>query len=150
MIRFHGTVEIPAEAVQYADGIKQENYKVNTPAEFQVRVLPGCKPMLDQLATLTGQPRERMDAVYFSCPMGSEPHTDKLNLKKFENTTFIIPVILPDLRKHRVTLLTAGCTDAVLEVGGVYEFDHTQTHSLTVGDDSGCVLIMVALLKEQA
>ncbi len=143
-MKCHGSVTIPQVVTDYSDTIKLENYKVNTPAKFQVRSLTGGEEMMHGLSELVGVPKDRLAFVYFSAAHGAEPHTDQLNTKKFEDTTFVIPVILPKGR----SVIYADGDEAEVRVGGVYEFDHTKTHSMTVEDtESGCVMIMVAIRK---
>ncbi len=146
-MRFHGTVSIPEAVVAHADTIKLENYKTNTPAKFQVRSIVGGDDLMANLSVLIGIPRGRLDFVYFSVAKGAEPHTDKLNPNKFEDTTFVVPVILPKGN----SVIKADGVEVVAEVGGIYEFDHTTTHSMTLEDtESGCVVVMVAVKKNPA
>ncbi len=144
MIKFHGKVIIPQETIDYADKIKFENYKTNTPATFQIRTLEGCDWLMKKLSSIVEVPREKLDFVYFSCCRGAEPHTDKLNPAKFEDITYVIPVIVP---KGKSTIIAEGQSiDA--ELGGIYEFDHTKTHEMQLEDmESGCVVVMVGVLK---
>jgi hypothetical protein len=144
MIKYHGKVDIPQTVIDHADTIKFENYKTNTPTKFQVRNLVGGDELMESLSSRIGLPRENLDFVYFSVCKGAEPHTDLLDPDKFEDTTFVIPVILPGGR----SVITAGEQEAEVELGAVYEFDHTKVHSMTLEDtDSGCVVIMVAVKK---
>jgi len=146
MIKYHGTVTISTETTEYADKIKLENYKTNTPAKFQVRCLTGCDWLMKQLSGVVDVPKERLDFVYFSCCQGAEPHTDKLNPKKFEDITFVIPVILPQGK----SIIMAGDQKVEAKLGGVYEFDHTKIHAMFLKDnESGCVVIMVGVLKQE-
>lgn len=143
-MKYHGTVTIPRVVTDYSETVKLENYKVNTPAKFQVRNLTGGERLMESLSEVIGIPKEKLDFVYFSAAQGAEPHTDLLNPKKFENTTFVVPVILPKGR----SVIYADGDEAEVQVGGVYEFDHTKTHSMTVEDtESGCVLVMVAVKR---
>lgn len=145
-LKYHGKVEVPQEAIDHADTIKLENYRTNTPAKFQVRTLTGCDRLMERLAEIAGLPRKRLDFVFFSCCKGAEPHTDLLNPEKFENRTFVVPIILPAGR----SVVFADGAWAEVQVGGVYEFDHTKTHSMTLEDtESGCVVVMVAVLRDQ-
>jgi hypothetical protein len=144
MIAYHGNLVIPATVLEYSNTIRFENYKTNTPAKFQVRSLTGADELMATLASLIGDPKDHLDFVYFSVCQGAEPHTDKLNTKKFEDTTFIIPTILPTGR----SIITAEDEEMEVEVGGVYQFDHTKVHSMRLEDTtSGCVVIMVAIKK---
>lgn len=143
-IQYHGDVIIPKSVLEHSDKIKYENYKTNTPTKFQVRSLVGGDELMRSLSERIGLPRERLDFVYFSVCQGAEPHTDKLSMTKFEDTTYIIPTILPKGR----SIITAEEDEAEVKVGGVYQFDHTKIHSMKLEDtESGCVVIMVAVKK---
>lgn len=145
MIRYHGKIFIPEAITRHADKIKLENYKVNKPGKGQVRhSLPHYMRFDNDLRHILGLEDRHLDFVYFSCCKGAEPHVDQLS-DKFEDTTYVIPVILPELG---LNVMTAGEDSIFPEVGGIYEFDHTQTHSLYLTDtESGCVVIMVAIKK---
>lgn len=144
-MKHHGYVYVPREVTRHADTIKLENYKTNRPGEFKVHALNDSSLLTKQLADITGVPPALLDLVYFSCCKGAEPHTDQLDPKKFTGTTFVIPVILPPGRA------VIHADDGWMEValGGVYEFDHTRTHSMTLANnDSGCVVIMAGVLQK--
>lgn len=144
MITFWGTVDIPKSVGAHSDTIKFENYKTNMPTKFQVRNLTGGDSLMESLSRVISIPMEKLDFVYFSVCKGAEPHTDKLNPKKFEDTTFVIPVILPSGK----SIITAEDHRERVEIGGIYQFDHTKIHSMELEDtESGCVVIMVAILK---
>jgi hypothetical protein len=144
VIHYHGAVSIPAAVREHSETIKFENYKTNTPAKFQVRSLAGDDELMESLSSLIGIPREKLDFVYFSVCRGAEPHTDQLSPTKFEDTTYVIPVILPRGR----SVITAESAEVVVGVGGVYEFDHTKVHSMRLEDvESGCVVVMVAVKR---
>lgn len=145
MIHYHGKIEIPQGLLDHADAIKFENYKVNKPGKGQVRhKLIEYMRFTEDLRRLVGLPAERLDFVYFSCCKGAEPHVDQLPSEKFHDTTYVIPVVLP---RGRSVITAEGC-EAVVELGGVYQFDHTKVHSMKLEDtDSGCVVIMVAIRR---
>jgi hypothetical protein len=144
MITYHGDVSIPSEVLNHAEPIKKENYKTNTPTKFQVRSLIGGKELMSSLSSLIGVPRERLDFVYFSVCKGAEPHIDLL--PKFEDTTYVIPVILPQGK----SIITAESDRKRVHIGGVYQFDHNKVHSMELEDTkSGCVVIMVAIKKDK-
>jgi len=147
MIKTRGVVMIPQSVLDNADKVKYENYKVNTPEKFQIRKLEkegGGEELMEQLAAVIGQPRSKLNYVYFSACQGAEPHTDKLPAK-FEDTTFVIPLILP--KTGRAIITAEECWTEV-GVGIVYEFDHTKVHSMELDDkESGCVVCMVAIKK---
>lgn len=144
MITFHGRVRVPQAVVDAAHPIRMLNYKTTTPARFRKNTLTEdiAGPMMDELAAIAGVARERLDYVYFSAARGAEPHTDLLDPAVFTARTLVVPVILPAGR----TVIEAQGAEAVAEIGGVYEFDHERTHSMSVEDEeSGCVVIMVAI-----
>jgi hypothetical protein len=145
-ITYHGKVFIPQSVTDHADKIKLENYKVNKPKsrDFKIRHLEGCDDLMEQLAEIAKVPRGRLDYVYFSCCKGAEPHEDNLNPDKFEDTTYVVPVIVPKGK----SVIEADGKEMEVTLGGVYQFDHTKTHSMYLEDtESGCVVIMVAVLK---
>lgn len=144
MIKFHGIVSLPEDVVKHADNIKFENYKTNTPTKFQIRSFVGGEDLMESLSKLIDVPKERLDFVYFSVCKGAEPHVDKLNPEKFTDTTYVIPVILPKGK----SVITAEKQEVEVELGGVYQFNHTKIHSMNLEDtESGCVVVMVAVLK---
>ncbi len=146
-IKVHGKVCIPQSVLDHADTIKKENYKTNTPAKFQIRSLTGGGELMESLSKLINVPKNRLDFVYFSVCKGAEPHTDLLNPDKFEDTTYVIPVILPSGK----SVITAEDEEAEVNLGEVYEFDHTKIHSMVLEDiESGCVVIMVAIRKDKS
>jgi hypothetical protein len=146
-IQFHGVVNIPPEVIAYADSIKLENYKTNTPAKFQIRTVIAGEMIIDGIAAQINIPSNKLDFVYFSVAKGAEPHTDLLHPDRFEDTTYVIPVILPNGK----SIITAEDEQVEVELGGVYQFDHTKIHSMVLEDNtSGCVVIMVAVLKDTA
>jgi hypothetical protein len=144
VIKFHGTIPIPEIVTGHADTIKFDNYKTNTPAKFQVRTLTGGDELMESLSQRIGRKKESLDFVYFSVCKGAEPHTDLLSPEKFEDTTYVVPVILP----RGQSIITAENWKSEVCVGGIYEFDHTKVHSMTLEDlESGCVVVMVAVKK---
>ena len=145
MLVYHGDIAIPQTVLDHSDTIKLENYKTNTPTKFQIRSLVGGQELMASLAKIIGLPQERLNFVYFSVCKGAEPHTDKLNPKVFEDITYVIPTILPSGK----SVIHADGVELEVKVGGVYQFYHTKIHSMTLEDiTSGCVVIMVAVLKE--
>lgn len=86
----------------------------------------------------------KLDFVYFSVCKGAEPHIDLLDKNKFEPTTFVVPIILP----NGESIITAEDERIVVELNNIYEFNHEKIHSMVLEDtESGCVVIMVAVLK---
>lgn len=143
-IQFHGVVPIPKAVTEHANTIKLENYKTNTPTKFQIRSLVGGDDLMESLSKLIGISKDKLDFVYFSVCKGAEPHVDQLSHKKFEDTTYVIPVILPKGK----SIITAEDEETEVQLGGVYQFDHTKVHSMTLEDmESGCVVVMVAVLR---
>lgn len=142
MIEYFGVVDIPTGVIYNADTIKLEHYKVNSPSKFQVRSL--CDATL--IASISANiqiPKEKLDYVYFSVCRGAEPHIDLLDPKKFTDTTFVIPIILP----QGDSIIRSEDHSVKVHVGGVYKFDHTKTHSMELDDTvSGAVVVMVAVL----
>ena len=145
MIRYHGKIYIPEAITRHADAIKLQNYKVTKPGKGQVRhSLPHYMRFDDDLRHILGLENRPLDFVYFSCCKGAEPHVDQLS-DKFEDTTYVIPIILPKTGK---AIIVAGDDGVEAGIGGIYEFDHTKTHSMVLEDtESGCVVIMVAIKK---
>ena len=141
-IEFIGKVAIPQGVILNANKIKYEHYKVNTPSKFQVHSLDDTL-LIETISSLIGIQKEKLDYVYFSVCQGAEPHIDLLDPNKFTNTTYVIPVILP----LGDSIIVAETQREKVQVGGVYKFNHTKTHSMELDDtSSGCVVIMVAVL----
>jgi hypothetical protein len=147
MIIDHGVVTINSNIIDYANSIKFENYKVNTPAKFQINSANKtiCGDLMQQIGYLTGKSFDLLDFVFFSVCNGAEPHTDLLDPAVFEDTTYVIPVILPT----GTSIITAEDVYVATQPGHVYEFDHTKLHSMVLEDtSSGCVVIMVAVKRQ--
>ncbi|AXQ68956.1 hypothetical protein HOU00_gp169 [Caulobacter phage CcrPW] len=147
MITIHGKVYIPEAVIAAAEPIRMLNYKTTTPARFQKNTLTAdiAGDLLDDIANLIGVARARLDYVYFSAAQGAEPHTDLLTPEVFQSNTYVIPVILPTGR----TVIEAGNAEVEAKLGVIYEFNHEETHGMTVEDtEGGCVLIMVAVRRE--
>lgn len=147
MIKFHGVMAVPARVIDAADEIKHLNYRTTTPVRFRKNTLTPdiAGGLIADLACVIGVEAHRLDYVYFSVCRGAEPHVDALDPQKFTDHTWVIPVILP----AGESVITAEDHSMVVQVGGVYEFNHERVHSMTVEDqESGCVVIMVALKKE--
>ena len=143
-IVYHGTVNVPKAVVDAAEPIKMLNYKTTTPAKFRKNTLTEdiAADLMRELAQRISIDQNDLDYVYFSAAHGAEPHTDILPPEKFTSTTFVVPVILPPGRN----IIEAQGVELEVHVGGIYEFDHEKTHSMTVADtESGCVVIMVAV-----
>ena len=158
LIRSHGAVNVGPAVVQSADSIKLQNYKTNTPKTFQVQPLhvQDAATLTQELADRIKVPVERLDFVYFSVCQGAEEHIDLLDPSVFESRTFVIPVILPQGDNIIVAKDTAGPDGIVpthatfVKLNHIYEFNHEKPHSMYVQDtESGCVVIMVAIKKEQ-
>lgn len=141
----HGSIDVPLSIIENAETIKFDNYKTNTPAIFQIRQLGEFDiSLMNNLADIVGVDIHKLDYVYFSVCNGAEPHTDLLDPLKFEDRTFVIPVILP---KGNSTI-TAEDERTVVELNHIYEFNHEKVHSMELEDtNSGCVVIMVAVKK---
>lgn len=141
MITYHGNIDVPTSIVSHADTIKLENYKTNTPAKFRKHFTNQVLDTMFEitLAEVMGIDHNQLDYVYFSVCKGAEPHTDQLDPLKFSDTTYVIPVILPE----GDSVIHARDENETVVLGGIYSFDHTETHSMTLDDtDSGCVVIM--------
>lgn len=148
MIKKHGTIEIPKRVLEIAETIKMENYKTNTPAKFQKHYdLSSFKAISDQIAYIADVHYSDIDWVFFSAAQGAEPHVDQLPEGKFTDTTYVVPIILPNGK----SVITAEDESAEVKLNHVYEFDHTKVHSMTVEDtESGCVVLMAAIkMKER-
>ncbi len=141
MITCHGNIKVPSSITNHADTIKLENYKTNTPAKFQKHFTAQVQDTMFEieLAEAMGIDHNQLDYVYFSVCKGAEPHTDQLDPLKFSDTTYVIPVILPE----GDSVIHARDESETVVLGGIYSFDHTETHSMTLEDmESGCVVIM--------
>lgn len=146
MITYHGNIVIPNDLLEAADTIKFQNYKVTKIGKIQKQTPEGADAeyVMRVLGSKVKRDHQKFDAVYFSACSGAEEHVDMLDQEKFEDTTYVIPLIIPT---GDTVISTGGCNITV-EVGGIYEFDHTKPHEMTVEDDrSGCVVLMVAVKK---
>jgi hypothetical protein len=146
MIQMHGEVELPKKLLKAADAIKFQNYKVNKIGRIQKHTDDGedAQYILWQLGQLVKRDPKFFDMVYFSACSGAEPHVDMLDESRFENTTYVIPLILP----IGDSIIKTRNVSIIAEVGKVYEFDHTIEHEMTVEDNkSGCVVLMVAVKR---
>lgn len=146
-IIMHGTVSPPESLLTYAEGIKFENYKTNTPKKFQKHedLSVDGEIFKKQLGDVIGINHESLDWVFFSVCEGAEPHVDILDDNKFTDTTYVVPIILP----KGVSRITAEEVVLEVDLNKVYEFDHTKTHSMILEDtNSGCVVVMAAVLKQ--
>jgi hypothetical protein len=144
MIKYHGKVDIPATVLLEAEKIKLLNYKTTTPTRFKKNTLTEdiAKDLMVDIANKIEYFPSRLDYVYFSVCKGAEPHTDNLSPMDFLDKTFVIPVILPS----GWSIIKAENDMRIVEVGGIYEFNHTKIHSMELEDtESGCVVIMVAI-----
>lgn len=130
-----------------AHHIKRENYKVTHPRDFGVHrfeELTGAEILMDLLTAVLNQHLEDLDVVFFSCCKGAEPHTDLLDPAKFHPTTYVIPVILPEGE----SVIFTDTDKVTAKLGMIYEFNHEETHGMTVEDEeSGCVVLMIAVRK---
>jgi hypothetical protein len=147
-IDVRGWLALPNSIKLHAETIKLDNYKTNTPKNFQKETLVTSDglELMERLGSVINVDPKKLDYVYFSACKGAEEHTDDLNGLKFEDTTFVIPVIIPS----GLSLLTAEDEKHEMSVvGSIYEFDHTKPHGLELEDEeSGCVMIMVAIVKD--
>jgi hypothetical protein len=149
MIKHIGSVTAGWPLREVAEGIKLQSYKVNTPKKFHVHPMHvyAGEVLKQHLSYLVNVPVSRLDFVYFSCCNGAEEHVDLLDPAKFEPTTFVVPIILP---RGKSTITADGVTLEV-EVDQVYEFNHELPHRMDLEDtESGCVVLMVAVLRDHA
>jgi hypothetical protein len=138
---------IPQSVLDYAQKIKHENYKVNTPSIFQKH-----NPVFEDVdltksfASICGLRQDRVDYVFFSAPFGADMHVDLLDPAKFGKETWVMPVLLPI--GTNLLRVVDGEKEQLRElyVGEVYKFCHSNKHGLYLHDHAGtgCVLIMVA------
>lgn len=142
MIKLVGELMVDFQTMCYAQSIREENYKVNTPSKYQ-KHCGNDSFIINQLVEIINRDYSLINYVFFSCKEGAEPHTDKLNLSRFDEKTVVIPLILPN-GKSRLLVEDETCE---LQHFLCYEFDHTKVHSLILDDTtSGCVLIMATAL----
>ena len=139
----HGIMHIPDQLIEYANSIKLDNYKTNTPAEFQKHNSISNIEIQATIANIANVDVTLIDWVFFSVCQGAEPHIDLLG-DNFEDTTYAIPIILPTGK----SVITAEHYSLEVELNHVYEFDHTKMHSMELEDtESGCVVIMAAIKR---
>ena len=145
-IKNHGSISIEPTMLQTADSIKYQNYKTNTPKQFQINSFHYTESsrFIFRLSDIVKISPSKLDFVYFSVCKGAEPHIDLLDKNKFEPTTFVVPIILP----NGESIITAEDERIVVELNNIYEFNHEKIHSMVLEDtESGFVVIMVAVLK---
>lgn len=146
MITVYKEVAVPMGIMGYAYDIRLENYKVNTPTQYQIHdmKLDGTEGVLEQVSALTDIPVEKLDCVFFSVCRGAEPHVDDLDPEKYTGRTFTIPLVQPP--SGRVLLKANGAAVDVRPCV-VYEFDHTKIHSMELDDkEYGCTVLMIGEL----
>lgn len=143
MIEFLGKVCVPDKLLELAESIRHQNNKVNTPRKF-TKYRGNVKAFTGNLAIELGVPESKLDWVLFSCPEGAEEHTDDLNVKKYGEKTFLIPILLED----SCILHTPECSEVIDELGCIYEINHQRPHSLEKDKPSGCVFIMASILQD--
>jgi hypothetical protein len=142
----YGRIDIPKSLVDYAETIKLENYKVNTPTKFQINTFTNkdSKEFIETLSKKVDVTIDKLDYVFFSVCKGAVPHTDDLNPEKFTGKTYVIPIILP----KGDSVITSENQSLKVELNGIYKFDHRKLHSMLLEDNqSGCVVIMVGELQ---
>lgn len=145
-MKMWGVLMVPETVTVAADYIARLAYVPAALAKIRRVSLPDeiGGALVHDIASLVGIPKEKLDCGFASICNGAEPQVDALEPENFESTSFMIPVILP----KGDSLFSAGRTSIIAEVGGVYEFNHGQTHSMQLEDnESGCVVIMVAVKK---
>lgn len=139
----HGKVEVPDEVISNAQTIRHQNYKTNTPKQFQKHQDVHAQ-LKAAIAAAVHEPEAKIDFVYFSVAQGAQEHVDALNPEVFTSRTFIVPVILPEGSNY----ITAQGQRVEVSTGVVYEINHELPHSMQVANfKDGAVVIMASLLK---
>lgn len=146
MITTHGAIPLLSiDLIEAAEMIKEQNHSTDTGEYIKHHISRGCnKELFNHVASISGVDVHTLDAVLFSCIEGAKPHVDKLNLLEFEDTTFIVPVLLP----LGSVVLNVGESSSQVDMNHIYEFNHTVIHSLDVEHRTGCVVIMFAISKK--
>ncbi len=149
MISVYGKLNhrlIPEVVERYANEVQYENCNSTHHKDYSKHTLTSLKHYneMEELIKITVDEIRPLDWVYFSAANGAEPHKDLLDPEKFDDITYVIPLVLP---KYGKATLVHGTAKINLELYKVYGFDHTLIHSLEVsGNDTGCTLIMAAAL----
>lgn len=139
----HGKVEVPDEVRSNAQSIRHQNYKTNTPKQFQKHQDVHTQ-LKTAIAAAVHEPEANIDFVYFSVAQGAQEHVDALNPDVFTSRTFIVPVILPEGSNY----ITAQGQQVEVSTDLVYEINHELPHSMQVANfEEGAVVIMASLLK---
>ncbi|AVH85094.1 hypothetical protein RsoM2USA_167 [Ralstonia phage RsoM2USA] len=146
-IKYHGSVHtIPTGILNSANRIKHLSYNISEPADFW-RDTPednDMEALVNDMRFLVKLPEiTRINCVFFSCASGAAEHVDKLDPNEFYSVTFIVPIILP----AEGNILHVNGESMEVKIGGIYEFNHEVPHSMTVGDTTGAVVIMIAINK---
>ena len=121
----------------YSNTIIGENHNIADPKVATKHQITNAA-YLQYLSVQLGMYKE-INAVIFSSPNGAEEHIDT-HLAHLDTMTSIIPVVLPP--KGAVLYYDNQTFD--LAVGEPVKINHQLPHRVTVGDESGCVLIMAS------
>ena len=153
LIHNHGAIQVPLSVTGYACNVRFEAKRIER--EF----FPKKHPVnLQDIFWLDRQLGKRvpqiigrgLDVVIFSCCEGADEHVDKLPKDKFEDTTFLIPLVLPRYTSFLISRdpVASAVDMEPLLLNTLYEFDHTLPHELSVEDRrGGCVVMMIAIKK---
>lgn len=143
----HHLQSIPTRILVEANKIKNLSYQITDPGKFKRDELidDDIAEILSEMFWIDDCPEDldKLNVVFFSCANGAEEHVDKLDPEVFTSTTYVIPVILPS----EGNILHVDGESMEIEIGGIYEFNHEIPHSLTVGDTTGAVVIMIGVMK---
>lgn len=135
--------------LRFANLIKGQNNKVNTPRKFQKMTGEnmdddaGITLMKQIMCERAGIDYQKLDYTLFSCPNGSEPHIDDLDAKVYGEDTWVVPVLM----ESEATLYTKTDSNKLIR-GGIYKFNHTRLHWLNLEKPAPTVLIMFSELQK--
>ena len=117
--------------------IKHNQYTIENSAERD-----GDELMRYRLKSIMHCAVERIDVVYLGCVSGVAPHKDPLNLKDYEEFTWLIPLVITE-----DSFLNVGGAITKLMGGMVYHFNHQILHELTLPGKkgNGCVVAMATI-----
>jgi hypothetical protein len=145
-IKNYGRLDIPESIRVYAESIKREHYKVNTPKKFNIRRerTEDSEKLIEALSKVIDIPTNKLEYVFFSACRGAESHVDELDPEKFTGNTYVIPIVLPTGK----SVITAEGQEEEVKLDHIYKFDHRKEHSMTLEDnESGCCVLMVGELN---
>lgn len=130
-------LEIPDNIIDMAFQAMNENFNILNPTVYTKHKITDEK-FLEHVREYV-QSDTKMDIVLFSSKSGAEEHTD-IHLKHLDTFTYIIPVIVPEGDSF---IVHSKGKDKLVYAEPI-KINHQEPHSLSVSNDSGCVVLMAS------